>query len=129
MTVNDPNLVDWLTLFAAAASTILGTFITIWSIIRSDRDRFYLHIDWEWFGPNREYEELPFVYIQNRSVNPIVISDISWYRGALFRKPTFGTALYWLDPSELSFPYTVEPGELKKLVLSELGAKRNFEKL
>lgn len=122
------NLVDYLTLVAAILAPAIAAWATISTARRVEKERFSLHIDWRFFPSGRE-AELPFLYVQNKSSTPIIISAIYWYRGAIRRRQAQGTALWWEDPADLHFPYTIKSGEVSEFVLSEFGAKEQFKRV
>ena len=120
---SEPNLLDWLTFFAAAAAVVT----TIWATRRGDRELLDAHLDWEWFGSGPT-AELPFLYINNRSNHAVEIVELTWFSGAFLRKPDEGTALYNEDPGDVNFPYRVEAGSSRKIYLEETGAIRSLKR-
>ena len=123
----EPNLVDWLTLAAAALGTLLGTFTAVWQILRGEREKPDLHLDWEWFGDGGPIAELPFLYVHNRSSVTINIVGVNWYGGAFRRKEKQYTAIYHEDPGDVNFPYPIDPGSFKKFFLDDSAAVRHFD--
>ena len=123
-----PNVVDWLTLAAATAGTILGTFTTIWSVRRADTEKFALHIEWA-FEPHSEEAEYPVLYIQNRSAGSIQIAEMAIYKGFLRKRRSCQTVKWWDDPTDLNFPYEVKAGETGKYALSSKTIKKQFNKI
>jgi hypothetical protein len=115
-----PNLVDYLTLATSIIAPAIAAFTTIWSVRRSDKDKFSAFIDWK-YGGNKEtgFFEAPFIYIHNHSSNKIMIKQVHWYVGPIRRKIFPGTALWWEDPLDLNFPFTVESGDILELALSD----------
>lgn len=124
----DPNIVDWLTLGVASAGTFLTALIGVWSVRRSDREVFDFHIEWEWTGVG-PLPERPFIYVHNRSAHTLSIIQLSWYTGVFRYAAHKGTAVYYDDPSDVNFPYEVEPSKTIKIYLDEGGAIKAFEEI
>lgn len=128
MDANVPNIVDWLTLAAAASGTFLTAALSVWTTRRKEREVFDAHIEWDWFGSG-PIAELPFVYLHNRSENLISVIDVSWASGTLlYLYPVEGTALHYEDPGDIGFPYEVKPGETIKIYLESHGAMKALER-
>jgi hypothetical protein len=129
MASSAPNLVDWLTLAVATTGTLLSTWMAVWAKKREEREVIDLHIDWEWMGDGGPNAELPFVYIHNRSSNAVSIIELSWFSGALRKKPWRYTAKWSEGPEDINFPYDVAPGSFLKLFLDEDGAVHAFDRV
>ena len=124
-----PDVVDYLTLAAAVLAPAAAAWTTIWSVNKSESDKFSLHVDWKFFAdPNAPSEEIPFLYIQNHSSRKILITGIQWHRGAWKRTEVRETALIWEDPTDLDFPYEIDAGAVRQFALSEIVAKQQFDR-
>ena len=124
-----PNVIDYLTLAAAVIAPIAAAWTTIWSVRRAESEKFNLHIDWKDFlEENYDYNQIPFLYVQNLTDQSLIIASIQWYRGAFRRRMTRDTALPWEDPFDLNFPYTIDAGSVRDFALDEHVAAKHFSK-
>ena len=89
----------------------------LWIYSLQQRERVSCFITYGFGG--REYEELSFLGIHNRSNQAIAVIAVRYRCGIVRRKACQGTALSYEDPSDLGFPYVVSPGEIRKLWLDE----------
>jgi hypothetical protein len=121
---NEPNLVDYLTLAAAVVGPLAGVYATLWTVRRTEKVRFDAHIDWVDFGPNSPLGETPALYIHNKSKDALVVTEIRFRSGAWIKRRRAGTALHYEDPMDLDFPYTVQPGVVRRLILAEYYARK-----
>ncbi len=128
MPAQGKDWIDYLTL-AAALIAAIGPLVKIWEIWRTEKERFDLHIDWVDFGPNHPIEEAPFLYALNKSKDPILITEVRFSTGLFWRKVQPDTALGYLDPLDLSFPYLVEPGQKRDFMLQSFAAEKHYEKI
>jgi hypothetical protein len=128
MLADEPNWVDYLTLIAALIAAI-GPLVKIWEIWRSDNERFDLHIEWIDFGPNHEIGEAPFLFVLNKSANPIFITAIRFRTGLFWRKKHAYTAMQYDDPTDINFPYLVDPGKKHQFILQDYAAEKHYEQI
>ncbi len=118
-----PTWIEIATLIAALLAAT-GPVVRLWEILRGDKERLNLHIDWVEFGPNHELGDAPFLYVANLGERPVFITDIHYLTGLFFRKRRAFTALEWDDPIDLAFPYTIEPNQIRRFHISEYHARR-----
>lgn len=76
------------------------------------------------FGYDGNYDAIDYLVIHNRSLQTIAITSVRYYAGVIWRTPVDGTALDYDDPTDLDFPYVVEPGKLRRLRLDTGAAER-----
>ncbi|MGC6401181.1 hypothetical protein ACNI3Q_11455 [Sphingomonas sp. FW199] len=79
-------------------------------------------IDWD-DVEDRPYE-WPFVAIHNRSPHKIAVRSVRFLTGVFIKTVHEGTALAYDDPFDLSFPYLIDPGEIKTLQLDHQAAQK-----
>lgn len=70
-----------------------------------------------------QFAETSFMGVHNRSAQTVAIIGVRYLSGGLWRVPREGTALDYEDPTDISFPYLIAPGEVLKLWLDEHQAK------
>ena len=103
----------------------------MWTYRRQRKERLSAAIIWAWGADYQTggQEEQPFLTVQNRSDKPAVITDISYLAGSLWPKPEPGTAMDFDDPTDIDFPYEIEPGKMHRFRLNSYGAKTITDKV
>jgi hypothetical protein len=119
--------IDYVTLIGAviAATTPL---IKLWEVVRQDKERLELHIDWVDFDSDYR-DSAPFLYVINRSKNPIFITEIGFRTGLFWRRKRAYTAVDFDDPLELNFPYEILPSQQKRFMLQSHTAEKHVDRL
>lgn len=87
----------------------------------SFRERVSIAITW---GTDYRSQDVSFIAIHNRSSQAVAITTVRYVSGVFWRTAEDGTALDYEDPSDLAFPYLIEPGKILRLRLNEYAAKR-----
>jgi hypothetical protein len=111
---------------AAIASPILAPAIGAVTAILIHRWRYKevvnCYIDWG----ERGYppEEGPYLVIHNRGDKSVAIRSLDYWFGTFRRVKADQTALDYIDPSDISFRYLVEPNATRWLPVDERMAKR-----
>jgi hypothetical protein len=124
----EPNTIDYLTLTAAVIAPIATSALTVWTIRRAEKERFDLHIDWAW-EPHADVTEFPVLHIHNKSTSMLVVTEIGFLRGAIWRKLASGTAVYWEYPSDLPFPVMIDARQTRSFRLYDDRAFQLFGRL
>lgn len=106
---------DIVTIGAALLSPFIGAGTAIWVYRRKEREIIDGFIIWTermtFSGP----EEMPTLVIQNRSEKKVAIRRVIFSKKRRVRRNGPGTSLYYEDPSDLSFPYEIDPGSTRSL--------------
>ena len=120
--------IDYVTLIAAVIAAT-GPIVKLWEVVRQDKERLELHIEWVDFHPNDYRDSAPFLYVINRSKNPIFITEISFRTGLFWRRKRANTAVDFDDPLDLNFPYEILPSQQKQFMLQSRAAEQHIDKL
>src|SRR6185369_684534 len=115
------NTKDMLQLGVSIVAPFVAAGGALWIYALQQRERVSCFIT---YGYGREYDEIDFLGIHNRSSQPIAVVAVRYRSGVLVRKSGQGTALNYEDPTDLAFPYVVGPGEIRKLWLDDVQALR-----
>lgn len=73
--------------------------------------------------------ETCYLSVHNVSSHKVAVSEVRYLAGFRRKPRIHGTALYFLDPFDLSFPYEVDVGQIRNLRLDETGARRSIREL
>ncbi|MEA3045647.1 MAG: hypothetical protein QOH47_3485 [Sphingomonadales bacterium] len=116
---------DIAVIVGAVLSPVIGALTAVWAYKRQDKERLNAALIWSWA---RDYqsgslEEQPFLNVHNRSDKPVVVTDITYLKGSIWPKAERGTAIDYVDPTEIDFPYQIEPGKMHRFRLNPYGAK------
>lgn len=100
-------------------SPFVAALTAVFLARRQDRERVSCFVDtgYEW-GDEGPYNWL-YVGVHNRSPHTIAIRSVRILDGGLVRLAKEGTALHYEDPFDLAFPYKVEPGQIRTMVLDK----------
>jgi hypothetical protein len=106
------------------ASPFVAAGTAVFLARRSDRERVSSFVDWSFkWGEDGPYDWL-YIGIHNHSPHKLAVISIRFLSGGFPRKASEGTALYYEDPFDLSFPYSIEPGEIITKALDEEAARK-----
>ena len=113
------------TVFQIVLSSCVAAATTLFVNARQERERISCFVDWKFVERDDGFEEFPYLGVHNRSSQPIAIHSVRFAKGGVFyRAPEQATALDFDDPTDLAFPYLVEPGKIRVLVLDGDQASR-----
>lgn len=73
---------------------------------------------------HQRYGDIDYFIVHNRSTQPVAITSIRYLSGVVWRTPQQGTALDYEDPTDINFPYLVQPGALLRLRLDSHAARK-----
>lgn len=102
-----------------AVGPLIGAAITLYALKRGDREKISASIIWiDDFDEQHGYTSEPFLHVQNRSIQPIMIAKIELTSGILIKsreKDAFPVS--YEDPTDLAFPYRIDPGQTWRKML------------
>lgn len=117
-------LKDYSPVVSPILSPVVAAVTAIVLFQRKEQERVHATIEWRFVGdPNGPREE-PFFVAHNRSDRSVAIKDIRYISGILWKRRSEHTALGYDDPEDIDFPYLVEPGKLRNILLDEFQARR-----
>ena len=107
-------------------SPFVAAGTAVWLARRQDRERVSCFVDWSYeYGDNESGPyEWAYIGIHNRSPHPIAIRSARFQTGGLRRTTVEGTTLAYEDPWDLGFPYRIEPGDIRTLMIDDSVARK-----
>jgi hypothetical protein len=105
-------MAEWASVVQTAIGPVIGAAISFFALRQSDRERLGAAIIWAEPHDPRNGIEWPFLFIQNRSKQAILIGSVETELGLVFRRRAKDFCpLEFDDPTDLRFPYKIDPGE------------------
>lgn len=105
-------------LLVSAIAPFVAAGAALWIASVQRRERLSCFISY-----GGQFADTSFVGVHNRSAQTVAIIGVRYLSGGLWRVRQKGTALDYDDPTDISFPYLIAPGEVLKLWLDENQAK------
>lgn len=65
-----------------------------------------------------ELDEIPFLYVHNRGEKAVAVVDIYYRTGPIRPRRLRGLAMDYDDPTDIHFPYEIEPGKSRRFKLA-----------
>ena len=115
----EPKDVAQLVVSALAPFVAAGSALALLAFGR--RERVSTVIGWE---HDARYGEMDLIVIHNHSDRAVAIHAIRYLEGVIWRTAQQGTALDYEDPTDLGFPYLIQPNEMRRLRLDSMQARR-----
>jgi hypothetical protein len=110
-------------------SPLIGALTAVWVYRRQLKERLSAAVIWRWGQDHLsgQQDEFPNLAVQNRSERPVVVTDFRFLQGVLWRSPQATTAMDYADPTDVNFPYVIEPGKLLHFRLDSSAARALLE--
>lgn len=122
-------MADWASVAQSLGGPLIGALITLIVTRQNRRERISAAIIWQTFADPRTDWEVVSLHVQNQSGLPVLISSIEIQTGIIFRRSTRGSQpLDFEDPTDLHFPYAINPGEVQRFVLHQWSFATAIEK-
>ena len=118
-------MATWADALQGVFGPVVGAAITLWATRKAEGERISAAIIWSWaYDRSGAQIEEPFLHVQNRSGQPILISRVRWQKGLMRRSAGDEIPLNFEDPTDIDFPYEIKAGEVRRFELDNLSARR-----
>ncbi len=115
------NFKDWVATLSSAFAPLVAIIVYRLQL----NEKAYGSVEWRYHQcHDDDYEMFVVLVIHNRSDQSVAIKDIRYRTGIFRRSCSKYMANYCDDPTDIDFPFSVEPGKMKALRLDEAQAAR-----
>lgn len=104
-------------------SPVMAAGTALWVFRHQHREKLAASVGWTKIN-RYGIEDVACLYVQNRSATPLAVIKLDYRFGFLARIKSESTALYYDDPDDIVFPYEIQPGAIRSLLLDERQATK-----